>query len=522
MKLLTLLPLAPLAVLIAAAYAPYVSDYFVGGDTWAHIWTSRSVGSVLTQPIMAGSGFPETVARFYRPVSSLTYTFQYALSGLNPVAFHLGDLLIHVAAMVALAWLAITLGIRPWAAAVGAGVAALHPAMASVVPAAPRRHDSLVTLGLCVGLSLVVWYVSQPRAPESSRATLAVLLSSAALAFAEMAKEIGFVGVLLVLPTMLAACWGAGIPVRSRWRAMGSVLVGWTAISLVLVAWHAHVVGGVGGYGPLSPFTDLDARVDELVQILLWPFRNYLQTYLKAWLIELAVVVFVVGLPIVLIHRRAAATLAIGWIWLILSGTFQLMSESTAPWQTYVTIAAFGLMIAAVLDGASALWFGSRGRSYLVPLIRSRSTIAAARLVLCGSVLGLAVFGVAVVRDSVLLTQYPEWHAAARVAKDYLAAIRPCVEAAPNGEQVVLADWPLNVDDTSDEYRLTMAGVFAPYSIAPAVYLTMDRPGLSVQAQKSEISVPPTNRGITATCSDAGGVWLVDTVYDPPLQQPHH
>jgi hypothetical protein len=55
-----------------------------------------------------------------------------------------------------------------------------------------------------------------------------------------------------------------------------------------------------------------------------------------------------------------------------------------------------------------------------------------------------------------------------------------------------------------------MAGVFAPYSVASAVYLTMDRPGLSVLARKSEISVPPTNKGIRATCGDAGGAWDVD------------
>jgi hypothetical protein len=136
------------------------------------------------------------------------------------------------------------------------------------------------------------------------------------------------------------------------------------------------------------------------------------------------------------------------------------------------------------------------------------------------SVVGLPVFGLALVRDSVLLTPYPEWHAAARVARDYLKPIRQCVDADPGGEPVVLADWPLNVDDTTDQYRLTMAGVFAPYSVASAVYLTMDRPGLSVLAQKSRISVPPTNKGISATCGDAGGAWDVDAIYDPPLQQP--
>jgi hypothetical protein len=517
----TWLPLMGLVALVGVAYAPYVSDYFVGGDTWAHIWTSRDIASVLTQPIMAGSGFPETVARFYRPVSSLSYTLQYALSGLDPVAFHVGDLLIHMAAMLSLAGLAIALGIRPWAAAVGAAVVALHPAMASVVPAAPRRHDSLVAIGLCVGLALATWYVARPSEMPRPQGAAIVLLSSLALAFAELAKEIGYVGLLLVAPTMLAACFGAGVSVRSRWRRCAGLLMGWTATSVVLFVWHAHVVGGLGGYGPLSPFTDLDARVDELVQILLWPFREHLQTYLKAWLFEAGLVLFVAGLPIALMHRRATATLAVGWVWLIASSTFQLMSESTAPWQTYLTIVAFGLMIAAILDGASSAWIGALAVSRPAWLAHWRPAAVAARGLLAASVAGLVIFSGAVVRDSVLLTAYPEWHASASVTQSYLAAIRPCIDSTPPGQTVLLADWPSNVDDLTDEYRLVMAGVFAPYSVAPAAYLTMNHPGLTVQALKSEISVPPSNRRIQATCRAQGAVWLVETVYDPPLQQPH-
>jgi hypothetical protein len=522
-------PLVLLGMLIVVAYAPYVGDYFVGGDTWAHIWTSRDVANVLTQPIMAGSGFPETVARFYRPVSSLSYTFQYALWGLNPLAFHLGDLLIHVLAMVSLAGLAIVLGVRPWAAAIGASVVALHPAMASVVPAAPRRHDSLVTLGLCVGLSIVALYVMQRPERPRRHTVAALVLSCVCLAFAESAKEIGYIGLPLVLPSMLAACWGRSISVRSRWRQMAYVLLAWTATTLVMFAWHAHVVGGLGGYGPLTPFTDLDARIAEFVQILLWPFRDHLQTYLKAWLIELGVVLFVAALPIVLIHRRAAATLALGWAWLLLSGLFQLMSESTAPWQTYVSIAAFGLIIAAIIDGAATAFAEASSAEtsasvqpalYATLFPRSRPSVLAAQVVLAGSVVGLVIFGAAVVRESVLLTSYPEWHSAARVTQGYLDAIRPCVDSAPPGSRVVLADWPLNVDDTTDQYRLIMSGVFAPYSIAPAVYLTMNHPGLTVEALNSELSVGPSNRSIQVTCSAQSGFWLVQAVYDPPLQQP--
>ena len=204
----TWLPPLLLALVVSVAYAPYVGEYFEGNDTFAHIWTSLDVGRVLTQPIMAGTSFPEAWALFYRPVSSLSYTLNYAISGLNPLAFHLTDLLIHLLATFGLYALALLFGMRPWAAAVGAGAFALHPVMASVVPDVPRRHDPLAMALLLGGLLLVA-------RPNSGRGAL--LGSLALLALAESAKEIAYVGVVLVGPTIACVAWSRCISERIMW-----------------------------------------------------------------------------------------------------------------------------------------------------------------------------------------------------------------------------------------------------------------------------------------------------------------
>jgi hypothetical protein len=67
-------------LLTVDAYAQFVGVYFQGGDTWPHIWTSRVSGGDdllrnLTRPIMYGTVFPDRVALFFRPVSTLSYAW---------------------------------------------------------------------------------------------------------------------------------------------------------------------------------------------------------------------------------------------------------------------------------------------------------------------------------------------------------------------------------------------------------------------------------------------------------------
>src|SRR3982751_1844697 len=112
-------PPVVLVVLIIATYAQFLGDGVHGSDTWAHLWTSRDVGAVLSAPIMTGTSFPERIGRFFRPLSSMSYTVEYAMAGLNPGVMHGLDLLIHVGASLALYGLGRTVGVRPWPAAIG-------------------------------------------------------------------------------------------------------------------------------------------------------------------------------------------------------------------------------------------------------------------------------------------------------------------------------------------------------------------------------------------------------------------
>ena len=182
---------------------------------------------------MSGTVFPETVALFFRPISSLSYALNYAVWGMNPVPFHLTDVLIHVLATLALYALASVLGLRPWAAAIGAATFALHPVMASVVPNLPRRHDSLAAAGVFAALALAAWVVKQPR--WSPGASLAIVLAALSLGVAELAKEVGYLGLVLAVPTAFAAAISTGGRVRDSLGRIASVLF---ALGLVTADTH--------------------------------------------------------------------------------------------------------------------------------------------------------------------------------------------------------------------------------------------------------------------------------------------
>ena len=496
-------PLA-LAVVVSAAYLQLAGEYFQGNDTWAHIWTSFDVPRVLTQPIMAGTSFPETWALFYRPVSSLSYALDYAVAGLNPTAFHLTDLLLHLLATFGLYGLIVLFGVRPWAAAVGAATFALHPIMASVVPDIPRRHDPLAMACLLAALLLV--------ARPSANGRLPLAASMLMLAMAELAKEIAYVGPVLVGPTMLLAGWSNSVP-RVRWRRLLVTLGAWLGVSLVLLAWRIHVLGEIGGYHMhMAPLFDLDVALNDILRNLLWPFRRLLQTTLRAWFNEIGLAVLVAGLPCLLVRRAARATLVYGWLWLVGFGVFQGLSHSQAPWHTYFTVGGLGFLAAGVFHGAAGAFRGDysdwlRGRW---PALR-----VTARAVLGACVAGALVFQVAALRESTLLTTYSAWRITGELGRLYLADIRPCLRATPPGLPVVLDNFPYGLDDSSDQYVLVQAGVLAACALGPAVALAEGRPDLQVLEDAGRgATLGSLPRALNTTCAERGGAWWILTTYE--------
>lgn len=498
-----------LAILTLGAYAQFMSNYFQGGDTWPHIWTSqvRSVNDLLvdlSHPIMYGTTFPDSVALFFRPVSSLSYALDYAVWGMNPVPFHLTDLAIHVTATLALFALARAIGLRSWPAAVGVAIFTLHPIMASVVPDLPRRHDSLAGAFTFAALAIATWVIGRP---SQSRVFPWLLTAGVLLSMGELAKESAFVGLLLVPPTLIAGVIArGGDPVRD-WRRLAGATAVFAVASTAALAWRLGVLGGIGGYyDQTPPLASLDIALTNLLQNLLWPFREALGRTPRAWLTEIGIVVMVTGVGAGFGKRGARVAILYGWLWLFVCGLAQMLTKSVAAWQSYLTVGGFAFLVGGAVQA-------------LVDVGWTRQATVGAwhdlarRVAMFASGIGVAVFMLGVVRESVVMTRYDDWRVAGEIARGYLSAIQPCLEATPAGLPVMLNQYPGGLDDSTDQRKFIAPGILGPYSLGPAVYLVIHAPPPTINNSTLQTVLSHFPGQMTAVCHEDDGTWWIRTDY---------
>jgi hypothetical protein len=491
-----------LALLVGVTYWKFVGEYFHGGDTWPHIWTSRVSGPgdlarVLSEPLLTGTVFPDTIAHFYRPVSSLSYALDYAVFGMDAFAFHLTDLLIHVAATLLLCWLLTWAGATGPLAAAGAATFALHPVMVSVVPSLPRRHDSLAAGAMFGSLGLLCWACTHGR---GRRLALAVVGALALFVFAAWAKEVGYVEVLLVAPVLVASSLANRLPL-ARCRARSATLaVACLGTAAALLVARVAVLGGIGGYANApSPLVNVDVAISDYVQYLAWPFEAVVPRSPRGWLEVFGGLLIGSAVPWLFASPRFRMTIGLGWLWLLVLLAFQVGTRSLAPYQMYTAIAGLAFLVAGVL-GASL---------DLLRLARRRVEAAAALV----GLVAVAVLVGGVLRASALLTRYEDWHRAGELARQFLATVRPCLESLPPGAAVEFERYPGGIVDGTSNFVLLQPGILGDYSVGPAIYLTVpERHDLQITA-RSAYDLPRFPDAMRVRCEGNGATWRLTGEY---------
>jgi tetratricopeptide (TPR) repeat protein len=143
-------------------------------------------------------------ANNYRPVTLTSYAVTFRLFGESDIAFHAGNLLIHVACVAALYALLLALlpalnekGPAEVPAAVGAAVFGIHPAASQVVHYISSRSESLALAGILGALAL---HAYSARATSGRQRLLLRGLQFLSVAFALGSKESG----VIVLPLLVA------------------------------------------------------------------------------------------------------------------------------------------------------------------------------------------------------------------------------------------------------------------------------------------------------------------------------
>lgn len=156
-----------------------------------------TIADVFTSPFIGTFG--DTGGNFYRPIVSLSFLLDFRLWRLNPLGYHLHNLVLHALCILAVAWLAfLVLGSRT--AAVGAAfLFAVHPAHSQSVAWISGRTDLFCALFLVPALCTYILYY---RTRRISLLGISLVLTALAL----MSKELA-----LLMPLLAGLItWGMG------------------------------------------------------------------------------------------------------------------------------------------------------------------------------------------------------------------------------------------------------------------------------------------------------------------------
>jgi len=462
----TALGLAAVVLVCWGAWARVLSLGFTDVDTPALILTGRvhswsDFEDVVAQPLLQGR---MVNARFWRPITSLSYGLDERLWGLDPFGFHLTDLLLHTACALLL-WQLVVLLWRSWwpdvqgqsegraVATLSALLFAVHPVHVENVPAIARRAELLVGLGALLAL-LATWR----RLHGGGR--LAAVAAAVACALGIGAKEAGFGIPLLCL--LLALTLPPREPDGGIRRA-AVVTAPLFAVAALLLGLRTLVLGGLGGYGvagfPLGRRALLSLAHHLLGLALpgLSPWWRAIEQTTRQlvgghpWLATAVLVLLAFelaraarALPWPPAERRAAAFLA-G----CLAVLFALHLTSVfVPRYLYVSV-----MFACVL----LCWS-------LVRAVRARRMPRPLHLLRLGWVALSGMLVASLVLTSSLLLRGPmdKWRIASSLAGEVLASAERAVEGLPPGSRVGLVNLPYAVQTG---YPLPVAPVLLEHSV---------------------------------------------------------
>ena len=247
----TILVLITLSILVIsfAAYRDILTYSFTATDTLTlidvnRIQTPEKIIEIFNSPLLDGTSF-EAHRLFYRPITSLTYSLDYFSWGLNPFGYHLTDLVLHmlVCVLVFYTLLVLTNGRKSvsWMSAV---IFAIHPILVENVPAISRRQDTLAALFLLI--SLLLFLSAQKRQGGSLSA-----LSLVAYCLALGSKETAILLPALLFVYLFISAWGTNNESKSMgFYAVQSIKrsTPYILVAFAYIIWRGYVLGGIGGY----------------------------------------------------------------------------------------------------------------------------------------------------------------------------------------------------------------------------------------------------------------------------------
>jgi tetratricopeptide (TPR) repeat protein len=352
--------------------------FLVFGQTLRHDFvTFDDVPYVVSNPVvlhgLTGNGviwaFTEHhYCHNWHPLTWLSHMLDCQLYGLRPAGHHLSNVLLHTAAAVLLFLVLLRMTGDLWPSAFVAAVFAIHPLRAESVAWAAERKDVLSGLFFMLTLGAYERYVRQPF--SLVRYALVAVLFALGLMAKPMLVTLPLL--LLVLDYWPLRRWPAAA--GNRWRVWGRLLpekiplllLSAGSCAMTLVA-QKEVVAGAQKDIPW-PWQLANAVVSyvEYIGQLFYPLGlalhyPHLGSSLPVWKIAAAATVLAAILLAVILARRRAPYLLVGWLWYLgtlvpVIGLVQVGNQAMADRYTYLPLIGLTIGIAWGVQAATRSW----------------------------------------------------------------------------------------------------------------------------------------------------------------------
>jgi tetratricopeptide (TPR) repeat protein len=229
-----------LAVVTLVVYSGTLSFDFVWDDG-PQIVNNPIIRTWHNFPLVFGTDLWYHVARhqvYYRPLFVVWSMLNYALFGLHPWGWHLGAIILHIAAVATMFWLGRQLRLGYWTAALAALIFALHPIHIESVAWISAASDAMVAMFVVLAFAAFL----KTREPQK-RNRMRWWISSIALLFcALLTKEMAVTFSALVGIYVFLRQPNANTPVWQKMQEAAKAAVPYAAVTLAYILLREHVL----------------------------------------------------------------------------------------------------------------------------------------------------------------------------------------------------------------------------------------------------------------------------------------
>ena len=223
-----------------------------------------------------------------RPAVVLSLAINYAVGGLNPLGYHLFNVLIHILAALVLfglvrrTFLSLPLSPQwssaaPWLAALISSLWLVHPLQTESVTYTIQRGESMMGLFYLLTLYCVIRMNGQMEERDSSWLWMAAAVASCLLGMATKGGVMVTAPILVLLydRAFLSQSWRE--LARRRWFLYAALAATWASYPFLLAAapeeWKDSAGFGYAGAGPLHYAITQPGVILHYLRLAIWPDR---------------------------------------------------------------------------------------------------------------------------------------------------------------------------------------------------------------------------------------------------------